>query len=212
MKILTSRIFWGLVIILGGILMLLEALDVIESAGIFWGIAFIIAGIFFYSVYFGDRTHWWALIPGTILAGLGLGISLDQLFPAVGGDLIGPLFLGSIGLSFWLVYGVDRGNWWAIIPAGILTTLALVALAEPLVDDLAVGGVFFFGLGLTFALVALLPNPAGRMTWAWIPSLILIVIGVFVFAAAEELLLYIGPAALMIGGAVLLWRAVRPRG
>ena len=31
----------------------------------------------------------------------------------------GALFLGSIGLAFWVIYFVRRDFWWAVIPGGV---------------------------------------------------------------------------------------------
>ena len=40
------------------------------------------------------------------------------------------MFLGTIGLSFWVIYLTRRDFWWAVIPGGALMTLALVAGAR----------------------------------------------------------------------------------
>jgi len=73
------------------------------------------------------------------------------------------------------------------------------------------GGVFMLGLGLTFLLVAVLPNERRQMKWAFIPAGILGLLGLFIMAAAEELLKIIGPVALIALGAWLLFRYFRPR-
>jgi hypothetical protein len=91
---------------------------------------------------------------------------------------------------------------------GVLATLALVAFVDTGKSSLASGGIFFLGLGLTFALVALLPNSIGPMRWAWIPAGILGVIGILLLASQEYLINYVWPAALIIGGALLIIRAL----
>jgi multisubunit Na+/H+ antiporter MnhC subunit len=47
------------------------------------------------------------------------------------------------------------------------------------------------------------------MSWAWIPAGILGLIGLFILIAKEDLLNYIWPIALMIGGLQLIIRAFR---
>lgn len=149
------------------------------------------------------------MIPGTFFLALAAVIGITLYLPgASGSNLAAVVLLGGIGLSFLLVYLADRMNWWAIIPMGIMATLAVVSVLsdQSTVDT---GGIFFLGLGLTFALVAVLPNKVGRMNWAWIPGGILGVIGLAILVARENLLNYIWPIALMLGGLQLIIRAFR---
>lgn len=56
--------------------------------------------------------------------------------------LAGPAFLGSIGVGFALVYLADRSHWWAIIPGGVLGTLAAVAAIDEVgYGDIETGGI-----------------------------------------------------------------------
>ncbi len=73
------------------------------------------------------------------------------------------------------------------------------------------GGVFFLGLGLTFALVALLPSAAGRMTWAWIPAGILAVMGLLLMATSGNLIDYLWPLIIIAAGGFLIIRNVLGR-
>jgi hypothetical protein len=209
MKILTSKIFWGVVLILGGVLFLLQNLGIFQGGTLFWGVSILIAGLLFLGVFLGDRQQWWALIPGMILLAIGVMILLAEFVPEFNEALGGLVILGGIGLSFFFVYLANKANWWAIIPGGALITLAVVACLDQAISDVANGGIFFFGLGLTFALVALAPNPSGKMKWAWIPAIILVLIGLIVYFAAEDLLVYLLPAVLLIAGGFLIWRAIR---
>jgi hypothetical protein len=72
-----------------------------------------------------------------------------------------------------------------------------------------VGGIFLTGLGLTFALVALVPTPGGRMWWAWIPAGALVAVGLIMTAAAGSIFQYIWPLALIIGGGALIFYTLR---
>ncbi len=209
MKWLASPLLWGILLILAGVLFLLENLGIIQLAGLFWALLLTLAGLFFLFVYINDRTNWWGLIPGFTLLGVASLLYLDYFSPQLADALGGALVLGGVGIAFLAVYLADRRNWWAIIPMGVMLTLAAVTALDQL-GVVASGGIFFLGLGLTFILVALLPSPAGRMTWAWIPAVALLVMGFLLTASASNLIVYIFPLALIVGGGYLFYRALRP--
>ncbi|GEO97445.1 hypothetical protein [Kocuria turfanensis] len=127
----------------------------------------------------------------------------------------GSLFLGSIRLGFAAVYLRDHERWWAIIPAGVMLTLAVPAVGGASdAGARASGALFFAGLALTFVLVAVLPGGPGRRRWAWIPAGALAVLAVLVALDATALLSvlnYLWPLALIAGGGLLLWRALGRR-
>jgi hypothetical protein len=208
-KILSSRLFWGLVLIIGGGLLLLNTFGFIAIADLIWAIILGIGGILFLGIYISNHDHWWALIPGVILIAISATIWVGKYFANVGNsDLISTIILGGIALSFFLVYLADRGNWWAIIPAGVMATIAVVARANISQSGVTGGGIFFLGLALTFALVAILPNKIGPMRWAWIPAGILGLIGLVILLSRPDLINYIWPFALILGGVLLIIRAI----
>lgn len=210
MKVLSSRIFWGMVLIIGGTLLLLDTFGVIEGGYLFWAVITAFAGVLFLSLVLGNRQHWWALIPGVSLLGIGITLALDYFFPAFSDqNLTGAFIIGGFAVSFYFVYIVNMAHWWAIIPAGILTTIAAVVLTASNSSGLAAGGIFFFGLGATFALVALLPTPGGHMRWAWIPAGILGIFGLLILATAEVYINYVWPSALIIAGIFLVGRSFK---
>lgn len=210
MKILTSRIFWGLVLVLGGIILLLESMGVLEGSEVFWMVILAIGGILFLVAFISNRGAWWAIIPGVSSLALATGLGLDS-FANIGGDILGAIVLGGIGLSFVIVYLIERTNWWAIIPGGALITLAIVAGMEGGDSEMVSGAVFFAGLGLTFALVALLPNKVGRMTWAWIPGGILLILAVIIIAGIESMFNYVWPVVVIAMGLFFILRTILKR-
>jgi len=200
-----SRIIWGSLLILAGVLFFLQEFQVVGSAFDYLWLILMAAGsgVFLY-LYFTKRDQWWAIIPGLALLGLTLG-GLEGLINAFPGwDWTGALFLGCVGLAFWLIYLRNKEQWWAIIPGGVLVTLALVAALSSVVawDDV----IFFLGLGLTFALVAVLPNQTHNTRWALIPAGVLTVLGLALFAPMQSVANYIFPVLLVAVGVFILLR------
>jgi hypothetical protein len=179
---------------------------------ILWPVLICIASLTFLLVFVtAPQTNWWAAIPGFVLLGLTGTIALNQMVPETAGGWGGALFLGGVALAFWVIYLVNPEHWWAVIPGGVLLTLALVAGLSSALEGVEMGGIFLFGLGLTFVLLALLPTPEGRLTWAIIPAVVLLAMGALITAAAAQLINYVWPAALILGGLYLLYRVIRFR-
>jgi len=215
MKRTDFNIIWGVLLIGAGILFLLQTNGIIGDTSeaiwqIVWAIAFGTVGLIFLWRFLSDRAgSWWAAIHGFVLIALALLLTLDRL-SFVEGDAawLGALFLAIIGLSFWIIYFTHREFWWAVIPGGVLFTLAVVALLSTWYTGEAVGAIFFFGMAATFALVYFLPTPHCRMTWALIPAGVLAVLGFGLALAFTEIFNYFWAVALILVGLYLL---LRPR-
>jgi len=208
MKHLDRRILWGALLILAGVLFMLQNLKVIPSAwGVIWGLFFGLAGGVFLYAYFSDRTQWWTLIPGTSLLGFMVLVLASQFIPDFEHIRSGGIFLGNVALSFWVVYLVNREAWWAVIPAGVLTTLTAIVFLDSVAADF--DWLLFIGLGLTFALVGILPTSHGRMTWAFIPAGILLLVGLLTASRLAPLINYIWPVALILLGGYFILRNLR---
>ena len=209
MKKSTARIVFpiviGLLLILSGVVFLLNNLNIISlNWEALMGPLFALGGLVFLVVFILDTENWWALIPGMALIGLGLTIFMGQGNFASAWS--GGVFLGMLALSFWLIYAFHPINWWAVIPGGVLMTLAAVSVIPG--ESNLIGGIFFLGIGLTFGLLYLLPNPMGKLKWALIPAGILAVFGVLVMLGSTGLLNYVWPVALLLGGGAILVRAL----
>ena len=200
-----SRMIWGLILVLAGVLFLLQEFQFLGSAFEYLWIILMAAGSgAFLWIYLTKKDQWWAVIPGLTLLGLTL-VGLENLIQFIpGGNWTGAVFLGCIGLAFWLVYLRRPEQWWAIIPGGVLLTLTLVAGLESLSDWSDV--IFFLGLGITFALVALLPNQTHDTRWAFIPAGAMIVFGLALFGPVQSVINYIWPVILVGLGVYILVR------
>ena len=204
-----ASVVWGVLLIAGGVLFMLQNLGILGSGlALVWALLFAAAGVVFLYVFLTDRANWWAVIPGCVLLSLGILVGLDELAPRISGLLGGALVLGSIGLSFWIIYFTKREYWWAIIPGGVMATLAIITMVDSVAHDLEVGGILFLGLGATFGILSLLPHPQGRMKWPLIPAAVLLIMGVLLTGASASVLNYIWPTTLVLAGLYLVYRSL----
>jgi hypothetical protein len=105
---------WGLATVLGG-LGLPKALVTL--------IGFVGSAIPFVFIFSLNRQkNWWALIPGGIMAFMGLVTAMGAV---VGEAWTDTLILWGIALVFLVVFVVSRRNSWALIPAGVLAVVGL---------------------------------------------------------------------------------------
>lgn len=208
------RLLWGGLLIIAGLFFLVQNLGWFDFLGFIpekiwafiWMGIFGAAGVAFLAgLLLTGRRNWWMAIPGFTLLGLSGTIITSELLTFI--PFEGSIFLGSIGLGFLTVYVINRDMWWALIPGGVMGTLALVAAIDQFGDsgDLS-GAVFFLGLGLTFALVALVPTPKGRMSWALIPAGVMLVLSMVILTSTTGLLTILWPLILVGIGALILFR------
>ncbi len=101
----------------------------------------------FLYIFAKDRSsNWWALIPGGILAMMGVAVTLGEL---VGGDWVAVFVLWGIAMAFVLVFVANRHNWWALIPAGVLAIVGLgVSPLAPSMELLLPAALIVIGLAL----------------------------------------------------------------
>lgn len=200
----------GVILIAAGILFLLSNLGMFEIRGWLIGGLFCLGGLFFLNVFFENRVNWWAIIPGVILLDLGGLIVLSTLFPWEMGRFGGAFFLAGISLAFWLVFLRTRENWWAIIPAGVLLTLAAITLVETGrgINGLAVPGTLFLGISATFILVKILGGTNQNLSWAWYPAVVCGVMGLLFMLFAGRIGELIVPVALILFGIFLVGKTL----
>lgn len=196
MKNKRSNLIWGIALILFGGVYLLENLGLIpEFVPTVWGVIFAGASLVFLVIYLTSGWREWGwLFPVFIPAGLAAVIFLGE--SGVAGLWIGALFMASIAAPFWLVFLIDRENWWALIPGWVLTVLTAVILFSENMAGETLGGLVMIGIGLPFLIVFL----ANRSHWwALIPAVILIGIGLTLFSniRAEE---WMGMIVLLVIG------------
>ncbi|MBT3189151.1 MAG: hypothetical protein HN736_11410 [Anaerolineae bacterium] len=207
MKRFDMRIGFGLILIVAGIMFMLQNLGIFfGGVSLLWAILFGVAGSAFLNVYASNRENWWALIPGTILAAIGLHIAVDAVLPFVGQYLGGAIILAGIALSFWMIYFTRRDFWWAIIPAGILSSVAFVEILDNVFPRVDMGGFVVVGIGLTFLLLGVLPGYENQLRWAFIPGGIMTLIGILTMPIMETIFAVIWPLALIGAGGYVIYK------
>ena len=207
----SGRTIWGILLVAAGALLLLQNFEILRGATeLLWGAAFAAAGIVFLATFASNRSHWWPLIPGCSLLGIGALIAISTVAPDAGGRWGGSFFLLMVALPFWFIFANQPQRWWPVIPGGTLVTLALVAALSPSSGELG-GAIFFFGLAATFGLLYLLPSPGRRAGWALIPALVLLVLGLLVLGSSFAFS-YLWPVVLIVAGLWLVYRTRRAHG
>jgi hypothetical protein len=205
MKRNVSPLIWGIVLVVVGLLILMQNLGYLENLlPSAWAVAFGLGGLAFLALFIAHREQWWAIIPAMTLLGLGLLVGVEELGLLPGFDWGGPLFLGMLSLAFWIVYAARPAFWWAIIPGGVLASVAGIAA----LDQVASGDhawFLFLGMAATFGLVAVLRGGRSRR-WALIPAAVMLVMSLVLMSSATGLLGYAVPALLVVGGAYFIFR------
>lgn len=197
----------GILLITAGVIFLLDNLGMIKlDWELLIGPMFGIGGLIFLLVFIFDRDEWWALIPGFVLIAIGIIVFMGNNTETVAVRWSGAVFLGLLGLAFLLIYVSRRDQWWPIIPGGALMTLAVVNLLPE--DGTTSGIVFFLGMALTFGLVYIVPKSAGKLKWALYPAGAMLIIAILVTLGATNLMDYVLPVALLLGGGYVIFRAI----
>jgi hypothetical protein len=196
----------GAILISTGVVFLLNNFNIITLDWEFlMGPLFGMGGLIFLLVFMVNTDDWWALIPATALISLGVIIFLGQ--SDFESNWVGGMFLGMLGMSFWLIYAFHPVQWWAIIPGGSLFTLAAVSVLPE--ESAFAGSGFFLGLAVTFGLVYLLPNPIGRKKWALFPAGIMLTLGMMILLDSTRFINFVWPVALFLAGIALLIHAFK---
>jgi hypothetical protein len=206
-----ARNWWAL--IPGGVMAFLALTTLlVDNVGGEWvGALFLfMIAISFFVVYLNDRTRVWAVVLAYITAVLGIA----PLMSTGGRDAAyyGPIFLFAVALPFFYVYFCSAENWWAIIPAGSVTVIAILAALAIAgwIRNESQGGLanalLMGGLAATFAVVWL----RHARPWAQIVTitLALVAVGSVFFAAYSQIF---WPVAIILVGIYLFYTALRPK-
>jgi hypothetical protein len=157
----------------------------------------------FLVVFLRNRDQWWALIPAYVLVAVA-GIVWLEESNLVADEFVGSYVLAAIALPFLVVFLRNRDQWWALIPAYVLLSLAMmIALIElGVLGDLVIPAYVMFTVAIPFFVIY--ARNSGNW-WALIPAGIMTVIGAS-FLIAEDLIQYVGAVVLIVAGIWILAR------
>lgn len=125
---LTERSDWGLLVpayVMGAIaaLVALIELDVLRDDFIATFVLTVIALPFLVG-FLRNRKQWGLLIPAYVL--LAVGVMVGLLERGLLNDLLVPAYvMFAIAVPFFVVYGRNPQQWWALIPGGIMAVIGL---------------------------------------------------------------------------------------
>ena len=185
---------------LGILLVALGGMALLSQLGLFRGLGSVLGALLFGAIglylirnQYRRRGEVWAVCVGFALLGLGAA--------AIAGPLSGTAFLGLTGAGFLVAYRDDRERWWAVIPGGVLLTLALVAGLDNFASPMGGGPVFFLGLAAVFWY--LYRHPSQEKRWAVYPAVALTVLALLSLSFSGGWVL---PLALIVAGLYFLNR------
>lgn len=100
----------------------------------------------FFLAFLYNRQRWGLLIPAYVLLAVGVMVPLQDL--GILNDLLTTAYvLFAVAIPFFVVYLRNTKNWWALIPAGILTAIAVSFLiAEAAVEYIFAAGLILAGV------------------------------------------------------------------
>ena len=126
-------------------LIALLTLGVLQDAFVATYVLLAIALPFFVGFLF-NRSNWGLLIPAYVLLAVGVFVPLtDQ--GVLNDSLVVTYILIAIAIPFFVVFLRDRKNWWALIPAGILSIIGLgFLIAEASVEYIFAAALIVAGI------------------------------------------------------------------
>jgi len=212
MTLQDSRISLGALLVLIGLLILSQTLDLlrIESEHIA-GIIFLLSGatLFYQSRSDGKQFKFYA---GIVAMFIGFAILVDatRLLPD---EVIGTAVLWIIGALFLRVHLNKRETYWPIIPASILFTIGLMVALEGfhVIYGATIGALINFGIAATFGYLYSLRTEQNRLEWAKYPAIGFLGISILVYFADRHYGL--GPIifaiVLIVAGVGLIVQTIR---
>jgi len=204
MKTKAVNIIWGILLVAVGAIFLAQNFGYIgKISDQLW--LFIFGGLsllFFTSYFVSGIKNWGWLFPACIFGALALSFGLTEI--GVAEEIFGSAVMFAIAIPFIVAFFLDvRQNWWALIPAWVMSVLSLVVILSTSGNDDIIGTLVLFAIGLPFLVVFFLNR---TRWWALIPGLIMVVLSVVPLLEARASGEFIG--ALVMAGMALPFFAV----
>lgn len=180
----SRNVLFGLYLLVAGIYFLLVNFGlapVLTENNWVW--VFAASSLFFLGIYLSAGWREWGwLFPVTL--GAALALIAFNIERSLSGEAAGSIFLWSIALPFWVARFAQRDNWWAIIPAGVLTVIGVIPILAASPNDDFIPILIMYGLALVF-LTVFIQNRDNW--WAIIPAGALTAVGTVIVLAESGL-------------------------
>ena len=194
-------------LVLGGLLIVFGVLALLETvtdlSAWVWVAVLTVGGLGVYAIYAMDRTEKWLLIisyamlaVAGLLTFLTLGVLVDSY--------VATYVLLTIAIPFLVAFLFNRTNWGLLIPFYVLLVIGIMVplLELGVLNDTLVATYVLLAIAIPFFIVYIRNT---KNWWALIPGGILAVIGI-AFLIAEAAVEYVFPAALIVGGILVVIR------
>jgi len=127
----TNRNQWGLLIpvyvlwVVAAMILLID-FRILQDELIATYVLYAIGFPFVYG-YLKSRENWGLLIPAYVMFAIGTMVMLIG-FNIINDELIASYVMFAVAAPFLLVYAINRHNWWALIPGGIMASIGTAFL------------------------------------------------------------------------------------
>ncbi len=150
-----------------------------------------------------NRTNWGLLVPFYVLLVIGIMVSLLELGVLVD-SYVATFVLLAIAFPFLVAFLLNRTNWGLLIPFYVQLVIGIMVplLELGVLNDTLIATYVLLAIALPFFVVYVRNT---KNWWALIPGGILAVIGI-AFLIAEAAVEYVFPAALIVGGILVVIR------
>lgn len=176
MKSRSYQIIWAVALIAAGIFFLGQETGLISNVPpVFWAAFLAGASLIFFATYFIEGVrHWWWLFPALIFGAVALTIILTVTGHSK--SYVAAPILAGTAIPFVVAFGVDtKHNWWALIPAWVMSVLTVVVLIADYAPGELIGTIVMLAIALPFVVVYLIDR---SRWWALIPAGVMAITGV----------------------------------
>lgn len=199
-KAARQGLVWSAVLVLAGVLLLIDAFT--DLSAWIWVLLLAATGLGALGLYLTDRSDYGVLLTAYVLWVIAVLIALVTL-DVLRDEAVAFYVLIAIALPFLAVYYRNRARWWALIPAYVLSAVAVMVLLTGLglLSDALVPAYVLLAIAIPFFVVYLRNR---TQWWSLIPGGILAIIGL-AFLIAEAAFASLGAVVLIaVGGWILL--------
>lgn len=176
MKVKNLNLVWGIALIVAGCLFLAQNLGFFPFlTSLAWVVFFAGLSLVFFACYIlAGLRQWGWLFPALISGALALTIGMSSI--GVKGSFLGAPILASVAIPFYVAFALDtKRNWWALIPAWVMSVISVVTLIADFVPGEVIGTLILFAIGVPFLAVYLIDR---TRWWALIPAGVMFVVGI----------------------------------